>query len=194
MKKINNQQIILGLQSSSEQEVDYMLKYLYDQCRPTISKYILRSKGSEQDVDDVFHEGIIAFYKLAREDKIDRDTNVEAYLYTICRNMWSKSLKKKFQTTDLSNGPEPAIEEDFDEFDAIDQSALLKEVISKLGEGCQKVLKLYYFDKFRMQKIAQEMGFQNEQVARNKKAKCLASLRKIVLQSPFYKKNLSKKV
>ena len=49
-----------------------------------------------------------------------------------------------------------------------------------LGETCQKVLRLYYFDKMSMVEIAKQLNFSNGDTAKTKKYKCKKELDKKV--------------
>jgi DNA-directed RNA polymerase specialized sigma24 family protein len=55
----------------------------------------------------------------------------------------------------------------------------VKELMELIDVKCQKVLTLFYFHNLSMEDIAQEMDFKNEDVAKNKKLKCLKRLQHI---------------
>ena len=195
MIKRTNEAIIQQLKSEDERTKDDVLSYLYKVSQPIIKQFILKNKGNEQDVDDIFHDGLIAFYNLARQNKLKPDTNVEAYLYTICRNMWKKHLiktPKQIEITDTFH----AIATDELPIDRIlskERKALLNLIITQLGEECKQLLHLYYYERLRMKTIVKQMNFSNDQVARNKKASCMKKVRELVLSSSAYKNILSDK-
>jgi DNA-directed RNA polymerase specialized sigma subunit len=56
----------------------------------------------------------------------------------------------------------------------------LMVVIDKLGENCKKILLLYYFENKNMKEILETLPYENEQVVRNKKSKCLKKLETII--------------
>ena len=66
-----------------------------------------------------------------------------------------------------------------------EKEAMLK-LLSHLGEDCQKVLLYFYYERIKMKEIANRMNFANDQVARNKKVKCLKKLASIMDKSPFF--------
>ena len=75
----------------------------------------------------------------------------------------------------------------FQKLELTEERQTMLELIKQLGEDCQKVLRYYYYERLKMKEIAQLMNFANDQVARNKKAKCLKQLISIVNRSPFFK-------
>jgi DNA-directed RNA polymerase specialized sigma subunit len=56
----------------------------------------------------------------------------------------------------------------------------LMKVIDELGEACKKILLLYYFENRSMKEILTALPYENEQVVRNKKSKCLKKLESTV--------------
>ena len=56
----------------------------------------------------------------------------------------------------------------------------LMQAVDQLGEGCKKILLLFYFENKSMKEILANVPYENEQVVRNKKSKCLKKLEQIV--------------
>ena len=55
--------------------------------------------------------------------------------------------------------------------------SLIQQLFEKLGEKCKQLLMLVYYEDLSMQKITEMMpDYQNEQVLRNKKYKCMKQL------------------
>ena len=56
----------------------------------------------------------------------------------------------------------------------------LMKVMDQLGENCKKILLLFYYENKSMKEIVTELPYENEQVVRNKKSKCLKKLEQLV--------------
>ena len=56
----------------------------------------------------------------------------------------------------------------------------LMKVIEELGENCKKILLLFYFENRSMKEIVAHLPYENEQVVRNKKSKCLKKLEQLI--------------
>jgi DNA-directed RNA polymerase specialized sigma subunit len=71
---------------------------------------------------------------------------------------------------------------DHTEVDVSEHIALLEHkqqllfTIEQLGEACQKILILFYFEEMPVKEILKHLHYENEQVVRNKKHKCLQQL------------------
>ena len=66
----------------------------------------------------------------------------------------------------------------------------LMNVVDSLGDGCKKILLAFYFDNLAMKDILKTTDYENEQVVRNKKYKCLKQLEQMIARQPNLAKNL----
>ena len=187
MLKLSAEEIIRKLKSTNEQDNEEALNDLYGCLQQPVARFILRNKGNSQDVDDIFHDGLIAFYKLAKQDKLNKDLNIEAYVFTICRNMWAKKLMKAPGELELDDRFHsiPVEEISVQTIFSKERSDLLDKIISQLGEECNKIIRMYYYQRIRMREIANLLNFSSEQMAKNKKSGCMKKLRAVVLASPY---------
>lgn len=67
---------------------------------------------------------------------------------------------------------------------------LVAKLVASLGEQCQQILRLYYFERRSMQEVAEITGFKDEQKARNKKYKCMKALKDLIFSDPELVKEL----
>lgn len=196
MGRIPDEILIQQLQFGEGQALDDVILYLNKRVYDMTSRFVTRYKGTSHDAEDIFQDGVVALYKLARRGMLAPGTNVEAYLFSICKNLWFKQLRKKQDTVELTP--------DFNALPELDdlplhsllsqerQSAFAK-LLAQFGEDCQKVLTGYYYDRLRMTKIAEMMGYANEQVAKNKKADCMKKLKNLLAGFPDFLQNLMPK-
>ncbi|MBK8952928.1 MAG: sigma-70 family RNA polymerase sigma factor [Chitinophagaceae bacterium] len=63
-------------------------------------------------------------------------------------------------------------------------------VVEQLGETCKKILILFYYENLPMKDIVGATNFENEQVVRNKKYKCLKQLEQLLEANPTLKETL----
>ena len=181
MKKIPNAELIQLLQNSKQQELDQTFTYLYRQMYKQVAHFIGKYKGSPEEMEDVFQDGLIALLKLARRGSLAEDLNVEAYLFSICKNLWFKQLQKKKSFINPEDLQMAAPVEEVPLYGLMkkeEQLAILN-LLEQIGTDCRKVLMYYYYDRFRMKKIAELMGYASEQVAKNRKSECMKKLRAI---------------
>lgn len=182
MDILSNEIIIKRLQSTVEQEVNQIMRYLYERVYPSVRRLVTNNKGTESDVPDIFQDGLIILYNLALQKKINHETKIEGYLYSICRNLWLKTLKKKRKTVELTEERKVIPTEDFSikYYHSEEQKAIFESLLAQLGTECQTLLNYFYYDRRKMKDIAPLMNFSSEQVAKNKKSKCMKKLRELI--------------
>ncbi len=183
-KKYPDEWIVEKLRSRADHDNDEALRYLYARMFEQIQRYIAKNSGSRADADDIFQEGLVVLFKLIRQNKFPEGYNVEAYLHSICRNLWLKHLRKYRREVEL---PEDMVEipmEDagISQFLTDDQRAAVDKLFSQLGPDCQKVLNYFYYDRRPMKEIFELMGYSSEQVAKNKKSSCMKRLLALVAE------------
>jgi len=167
-----------------EVSIDRSVKFLYGEHFDFLSKYVLNNSGDFNDAEDIFQEVIISFVNLVKAGKFRGDSSVKTFLYSMTRNVWLNELKKRERLQVLEQKYERTKENNDAAIDlAIESreaSQLLMKVIGELGESCKTILVLFYFENRPMKEIVNAVQYENEQVVRNKKHKCLKRLEELI--------------
>ncbi|WP_367390581.1 RNA polymerase sigma factor [Lewinella sp. LCG006] len=187
---INDQEILQFLQSNRSNEQDEGLRALYQLHYGMIEQLVLRNNGEREDAADIFQDGLVALFHKSRQTGFVLTASLKTLLYAICRNLWLMKLRKKKRETPLTDVHQETVSLDAGILDLLednDRNQLIAQGLQQLGSDCQKVLQLYYFERSKMKDIADTMGYAGEQVAKNKKSRCLRKLREWVLAQPVAK-------
>jgi RNA polymerase sigma factor (sigma-70 family) len=184
--------LILALKS--EKEIDDAIRNIYDNYFEMAKTYIINNSGQPEDAEDIFQEVTVSFIDIVQKNKFRGESSVRTFLYSLIRHTWLNELKKrgrskmrdeKFEkskdTTDADAGSIMANRE---------STGLLMKTVEKLGEACKKILLAFYFDKMEMKEILQLLNYENEQVVRNKKYKCMKQLEEMITSQPLLAQNL----
>jgi len=184
-KEFSDEELINGLKSEQPGQRDRAMEYLYIRNFPVIRNFIMKNSGSEEDAADIFQNAMIAFYEKVRYKQLELNCTIRTFLYSICRNLWFDELRaQKKQQKMVSDLKVVAVEsEDMAVLEPDDQTKLVSKLMSQLGTDCNRILGLFYFERFSMKQIAAEMGYANEKVAKNLKARCMKKLKAIANQS-----------
>ena len=194
MKKLSDRTILELLESDRPEDAEKGLEAIYAQFFPSILRYTLKNNGSESEAKDLFQDGIISFYTQVKKGNFKLTSSLKTYLFAVCRNLWLTRLKGKKRTSDL----EPVhyrIAEETDNLQLLiteESQELLQRILQHLGEECQRLLVYFYFDRFRMREIARKMQFSSEQIAKNKKSKCMKKLAQLLEDQQDLKDQLAK--
>ena len=149
------------------------LKQIYKEFLPRISRLITNNGGSKEDAKDVFQDAIMVLYEKAKSPDFTLTSNFYTLLHGVCRNIWGNRLKKKSRTEvtlpeddkyNLSEGIEQAIY-------AEEENKLFWSAFKQLGEECQKLMQLF-FEKVKMQKITEILGYSSLGYTKKRKFQC----------------------
>lgn len=170
------------------------IQQILDDNRKKIKSYVLKNQGNDADAEMVLVEGVTELIFNVRKGKFRGESALGTYLYTICRSVWLKMLKKRHRYTDLDVAGSEEVEDiSSSPLDFFSQKELTEEVralLSQVGEACSKVLSLWSHS-FSMKEISVKMGYKNQQIAMNKKNKCLTKLKEVLKANASLKQNLS---
>ena len=152
-----------------------VLRQLYMDNRSKIGHLVRANSGTEEEAKDVIQEAIIAFYENVKKGLFKGESNTSTYLYSIARFIWLNKLKRKNLETHKLETTHRTIHEPALPRRIIDRESRqqLLNFFSRLGKDCQQVLMDTIYYNRNMKEIAKNMGYENEQIARNKKYLCL---------------------
>jgi RNA polymerase sigma factor (sigma-70 family) len=162
------------------QNIDDPVKFLYEKCFYVLSSYIEQNQGNREDAEDIFQEVILTFINLVQTDKFRGESSVKTFLFAINRNIWLNELKKRgrqLKRNEKFTGDQPDDDPGIEKFISNRESRKqIFSIIESLGEVCRKILVAFYYENLSIADILEKLDYQNEQVVRNKKAKCMKSL------------------
>jgi len=150
-------------------------KSLYFKNYIRIKKFVRKYRGSEENAVDVFHDGLLILSKNIREGIFKGESSISTYLFSICKNIWFRQIKK---TTDIkfTNIEIEKISELNDEENTIENSKLIESFLDQLSIDCKDILIDFYYRKKTMKELKEKFNLSSIQAAKNKKCRCLSYL------------------
>lgn len=193
---MKDKDIITKLKSTNERDQSQALDQLYIILKPILLSVVKKFK--QVDADEILQDGIIAFYNnLVIENKIpltkdneiinkdSRITKITSYMYSVFYYKCMEQSRKNNWTQDLDEilpDKEGLVEmEDF-EIEENQKEVKLRQLInnlSKLGEQCQKILKLFWFENLKHDEIAIRMNLSNAKTSKATKSRCQNKLKEM---------------
>jgi RNA polymerase sigma factor (sigma-70 family) len=174
--------------------MDESIKAIYRDHFSSLSWYIMNNSGSRQDAEDVFQEVVVSFIDMVQKDKFRGESTVKTLLFSLNRFTWLNELKRRGRALAREEKFERAQEKvEPDSHHQVADREGREEVarlVGELGETCQKILLLFYYENLSMKEILEATDYENEQVVRNKKYKCLKQLEQMILEKPALKETL----
>jgi len=171
------------------------ISQLYEENAKITRSFIMGKGGTEQDADDIFQETIVSFIDTVQKGKFRQESGIGTFLISISKHLWYNEIRKRQR----AGNREKIFETERDQEDAGVGEAIqdrelkqqLTKLLSDLGDTCKKILELFYYENLSMKEIVSQMHYENEQVVRNKKYKCLQQLTDKIKQNPLAAKHIS---
>lgn len=158
-----------------------VLKEIFDNNFYKVLGFVLKNKGQREDAEDVFQKALLQLAIRYKKEPFEIKTSFEAYLFTVCKNLWRRELnKRKFKVTN------DGILELKDDSTDIAMAALEQErwelynaYFEKLSDNCKQILKLF-FKKTPYKDIVKRFNYNSETVARQRVFKCKNKLKTLI--------------
>lgn len=178
IRKYSDAQLVEEIQKGNEEALVSMYRNYYTMVR----NFILKNNGSDEEIDDVFQDSLIAVWQNVNKDEFTLTVKMSTYLMSIVKNLWFKRLKKKHRFTVVEDGIKERLvyeEPKSSNFDA----KVIREMVASLDETCRKLLGYFYFDQLENRVIAEKMGFANTNTVKSKKYQCFKKLETMVKEN-----------
>lgn len=194
MKEMFNSDQALLTALRGDGDMDNAVRSLYRQYYEVLSIYTRQNSGSQQDAEDVFQEVVVTFIELVKQNKFRGESSIKTFLYSLNRHIWLNELKKRNRMHNRNLRFEASrgqTEADVSSYIAGRESrSQMMQVIEQLGEACKQVLMAFYYDELSIREMLAILPYENEQVVRNKKYKCLKKLEEMLHRDPALANNL----
>jgi RNA polymerase sigma factor (sigma-70 family) len=171
---------------------------LYQDHLEAAKAFIMSKGGTKQDADDIFQETIVSFIDCVQKKKFRQESGIRTFLISISKNLWYNEIRKR----ERAGRREIIFEMDRDQpetavIETIQYREMKKELnqlLQDLGESCRKILELFYYENLSMKEIVAHLHYENEQVVRNKKYKCLNQLTEKMKNNPLIKEKINEMI
>lgn len=187
MKK-DDGKILSAIETGKDEQV---LNLLYKKIYPKIRNYVVKNSGSNDEAMDVFQESVIIFYQQVKLNKFDTGHDIDAFIYTVSRNLWINTVRKNNRQAKLTEQDYDTPSGDENYYEKVDmEKELAKEVFDKLGGKCREILELVIFGNYSMNEVADMLGFSSRHSAKTQHYKCRQKLLGFIDKNPQLLKKL----
>lgn len=153
-----------------------------------VKSFVYKNKGQQEDAEDIFQKALLQLAVRYKKEKFVINTSFEAYLFTVCKNLWRRELNKSkikvtkdefFELKDDNQDIALAVLEQ-------KRWELFTESLELISDNCKQILKLF-FAKTSYAKIVELFKYNSETVARQRVFKCKNSLKEQVKKDSRFK-------
>ena len=152
-------------------------QFLYKNYFGMIKELIRKNNGTTDDAKDVFQECLIAIIEKLNDSPIILTSTFKTYFYSMCRFNWLKKIRENKKFIKLNELDDIDIEDSA--YDSEKEIKIEKlDLLTQLGQKCQEILKLFYYQKKSFEEIALILEYTNADNAKVQKYKCIEQLKK----------------
>lgn len=166
---------------------------LYEQYFEEITRQVCANGGNRDDGSDIFQEAVLVLIEKVRTGQFRGESGIRTFLSAIARNLWLHELRTRSRRNNREvvymNG-ERAVEQSSERFIAGNMTDQLERVLEQVGEPCRKILTGFYYENKSMREILVDFDYENEQVLRNRKTRCMKKLKSLIASQPELLTNL----
>jgi DNA-directed RNA polymerase specialized sigma24 family protein len=147
---------------------------LYKSVFPAVARYVSKMGGTFDEAKDIFQDALVAWYEKAASDGFVLQSDENAYIFGISKNLWLKKHKHNSQYVSLDG-----FDAEGEESVALSDSKILN-FLQTTGKKCMDLLRSFYYDELPLSDIAETFGFSGVRSATAQKYKCLEKVRETV--------------
>ena len=154
---------------------------IYETCFPNVKRFIFQNKGNQADAEDVFQKALMQLTVRYKKEKFEIKSSFEAYLFTVCKNLWRRELNKSKNEVTIDGVIELKSEERDIAMSILEQERweFFQEKLELISVNCKEILKRF-FKKIAYKDIAKELGYNDENVVRQRVFKCKSKLTQMI--------------
>ncbi len=162
---------------------------LFRQSRRAVTALVTRNSGTERDAEEVLQESLVVLWERVRQGRYRHAARLETFLYATAKNLWLRRLARARRETPLNLDADESVADDPSPLDRLiesEESAMISNALSRLGEPCRTLLVLFYWEEASMEEIATRLGFANAETAKSKKYQCKKALQDMLKRLVSY--------
>lgn len=180
MPTIVQQDLVAELKGA---DIEAPVRKLYDSFFEAVVAHVCVNGGNREDGADIFQEAVLVLIEKVKTGQFRGDSSIKTFLMAIARNLWLHELRTRSRRNnreliymngeDKETGPrEPLFEKA--------NAGSLQELLDQVGDPCKRILTGFYYEDKSMRELLVEFQYENEQVLRNRKSRCMKKLKELL--------------
>lgn len=173
-------------------DINRPVRYLYEHFFEDAATEIRLKGGTEEDAADIFQEAVLILIDNIKSGKFRHESSVKTFLVGIAHNLWlfEKRTRERRASRELNFSLSETNYSEAENFEIGERifsksnTDVIQTIFKHVGEICSKILVGFYYENSSMKSLLQRFHFDNEQVLRNRKARCMKKLKKLLTDQP----------
>lgn len=132
---------------------------------------------------DAFQEAILAVRYNIAMGKYRSESSLKTYLFTIGKHHIMRRQRKEQREIRQSSLPSglPEIRPMYGSEESNERQMQIRNALQEITEPCKSIIKMFYYQGFSMDVIAERLNYKSAQVVKSQKVRCMDKLKKLAL-------------
>jgi RNA polymerase sigma factor (sigma-70 family) len=160
------------------------LRDVYMQQKKHFMAFFSKYNIAVDDILDIYQDSIVAFCENVRKGKLDDiKSTISTYIIAIGKYKVYAFLKKENKEISLDLHTEISDSLRVEEINEDDERiTILQRAFKELGEKCREILTMFYYESKKLDEIQERMQYENKDVLKSQKSRCLKRLKELAQQ------------
>jgi RNA polymerase sigma factor (sigma-70 family) len=167
----------------SRPDIEKPVRYLYQRYFDSIVAHVSAHGGSNEDGADIFQESLLVMIDKVRSGLFRGESAVGTFLVGIAKNKWLHESRTRTRRKNRETIYSGSADQEIVLTPGLKQEEAVhgfEKLMRELGDVCRKLLTGFYYEDKSMRELLAEFDYENEQVLRNKKSKCMKRLKEML--------------
>ena len=164
------------------------LKVVYTDHKPAFIAFSRKYSLATEDILDAYQDTMVILQQQALEGRLENLTcTLRTYIFSIGKRILYEKIRAKNKISDIPLSISGSynyqeIVSDYLNDKNDEELQKLKKVFLQLGKKCQQLLTLFYYRGFTNDEIVETLNYENKNVVKSQKSRCLKKLKELFNQ------------
>jgi RNA polymerase sigma factor (sigma-70 family) len=171
------------IEQLKQDDINQPVQFLYQNYYTGVASMIYNKGGNSEDVADIFQETVLTLVDKVKSNQFRGDSSIKTFMTAVARNLWLHELRtrgrrnqREVNYVSLNTTEVDTVERPFSK----GNTDTMKTIFESVGAVCTQILIGYYYDNLSMRQLLEKFNYENEQVLRNRKSKCMKKLKALL--------------
>lgn len=167
------------------------IRFLYQEF-PKIQQLVIKEGLTKEIAEEIFQNSLLLFIEKVENPAFVLSSKASTYLYGLNRFLTKNETRNRRKTVhvewnEINDFDDSKLNYDFEKEAKLNR---VEMILTQVSEKCQRIFKLFYFEKRSMTDIAKQLNYSSTNSAKTQKYKCIEQAIKLSEKSDIRPVNM----
>jgi RNA polymerase sigma factor (sigma-70 family) len=167
-----------------KEDINEPVQFLYQNYYEGVAAMIYSKGGNDEDVADIFQETVLTLVEKVKSNLFRGESSIKTFMIAVAKNLWLHELRTRGRRNKRELGymtaEDKEVEMGVDRLFTKVNKGVMGKIFDEVGDICTQILIGYYYEDLSMKELLLKFNYENEQVLRNRKSKCMKKLKELL--------------